>query len=56
MAYKHWKIKDLPWSELKPDQVDASLLAIIKAAALVEFNSDTYADYLCKVFNGVEAV
>ncbi|MAM35479.1 MAG: rubrerythrin family protein [Micavibrio sp.] len=56
MAYKHWKIKDLPWSELKPDQVDASLLAIIKAAALVEFNSDTYADYLCKVFKGDEAV
>ena len=56
MAYKHWKIKDLPWRELKPDQVDASLLAIIKAAALVEFNSDTYADYLCKVFKGDEAV
>jgi len=56
MAYKHWKIKDLPWTELKPDQVDESLLAIIKAAALVEFNSDTYADYLCKVFKGDEAV
>lgn len=54
MAYEHWKIEDLPWNQLKPDLVDENLLSVIKAAALVEYNSDTYADYLSRVFHDDE--
>ncbi len=47
----HWTIEDLPWDQLMPDAVDAELLKVVKAAALVEYNAEIYADYLCKVFH-----
>jgi len=47
----HWTIEDLPWDRLKPESVSPDLLKVIKAAALVEYNANAYADYLCKVFN-----
>ncbi len=50
MAYVHWKISDMPWDQLDKSKVDADLLKVIKAAALVEYAAETYADYLCKVF------
>lgn len=50
--YKHWAITDLPWDKLDPAQVSDDLLQVIKAAALVEYGADSYADYLCKVFEG----
>ena len=50
-AYKHWTIEELPWSLLDPAKVDSDLLKVIKAAALVEYGADSYADYLCRVFN-----
>lgn len=50
MAYEHWKIEDMPWDRLDPSKVDEDLLKVIKAAALVEYNAEAYADYLCKVF------
>ncbi|MBN8521715.1 MAG: ferritin-like domain-containing protein [Alphaproteobacteria bacterium] len=40
----------MPWDKLNPALVDADLLKVIKAAALVEYAAETYADYLCKVF------
>lgn len=52
MAYVHWKIDDMPWDRLDRSKVDDDLLQVIKAAALVEYNAATYADYLCKVFDG----
>lgn len=55
MAYKHWTIDELPWDKLDSAKVDDKLLSVIKAASLVEYNSDTYADYLCKVFKDDEA-
>ncbi|MFX8477729.1 hypothetical protein ABTL82_19965, partial [Acinetobacter baumannii] len=33
----HWKIADLPWDQFDPARVEPELLAIIKAAALVEY-------------------
>ena len=51
MDDKHWKIEDLPWDELKPEVVDTDLLKVVKAAALVEYNSEAYADYLCRIFH-----
>ncbi len=49
--YVHWKIADLPWDRLDPSRVTSDLLQVIKAAALVEYGADSYADYLVKVFN-----
>lgn len=51
MTYKHWTIEELPWDTLAPEKVGPDLLKVIKAAALVEYNADAYAAYLCKVFS-----
>ena len=51
MNEQHWKIEDLPWAQLNPAVVNADLLRVVKAAALVEYGANAYADYLCKVFN-----
>ena len=47
----HWRIEDLPWASLTPAAVDADLLKVVKAAALVEYNASVYADYLKKIFH-----
>jgi hypothetical protein len=49
--YKHWKIEDLSWDRLDTSKVSSDLLMVIKAAALVEYGANQYADYLCRVFN-----
>lgn len=46
----HWTLDDIPWHRFEPDRLDADLVAIVKAASLVEHNSADYADYLCNVF------
>ena len=50
MNTEHWKIADLPWDQFDSGKVDAEVLKIIKAAALVEYNAHDYASYLCNVF------
>ena len=45
-----WNISDINWAQFQAEQVDPALLAIVKAAALVELNGDDYARYLCRVF------
>lgn len=47
---RHWTLDDLPWDQFDPSKVDPEMLRIIKAAAMVEFNGGTYAEYLCNVF------
>lgn len=49
--HKHWKIQDLSWDKLDKTKVTNDLLMVIKAAALVEYGANQYADYLCRVFN-----
>lgn len=46
----HWTLDDIPWQRFDPERVDPDLMAVAKAAALVEHNSADYADYLCNVF------
>ncbi|TWB62179.1 acyl-ACP desaturase [Nitrospirillum viridazoti] len=46
----HWTVAGLPWDKLDPSKVNPDILKLIKAAALVEYNGDSYADYLCNVF------
>ena len=50
MAYRHWTLDDLPWSQFDPALVEPELLKLVKAAALVEYNANDYATYLCNVF------
>lgn len=51
MAKEHWTIEGLPWDRLDRAKVDADMLRVVKAAALVEYNAQTYADYLCRIFH-----
>mgnify|MGYP002635383972 CR=1 FL=1 len=48
---KRWTLDDIDWDRFDAAQVDPEMLRIVKAAALVEFNGGTYADYLCNVFS-----
>lgn len=52
MNAEHWKIDDLPWAKFDATLCHTEILKIIKAAALVEFGGDKYANYLCNVFEG----
>jgi hypothetical protein len=48
---KHWTLDDIDWERFDPAGVDPEMLRIVKAAAMVEFNGGSYADYLCGVFH-----
>lgn len=50
MTAAHWNIGDLPWDRFDPAKLDPEILKVIKAASLVEFGGDLYAQYLCNVF------
>ena len=47
---RHWTLDDIPWERFDPSKVDPEMLRIVKAAAMVEYNGDSYAEYLCCVF------
>lgn len=51
----HWTLSDIPWDEINREAVDSELLETIKAAALVEANSQDYVSYLHNVFEGDES-
>lgn len=46
----HWTLDDIPWAKFDAGLLDADLVAVAKAASLVERNSADYAEYLCNVF------
>ncbi|MBI3453974.1 MAG: ferritin-like domain-containing protein [Rhodospirillales bacterium] len=48
---KHWTLDDIDWSAFDPSKVDPDILAIVKAASMVERNGLDYATYLCNVFD-----
>ena len=48
---KHWRIEDVAWDQFDPGKVDADLIALVKAAAMVERNGTDYAIYLNRVFS-----
>lgn len=52
---KHWTLDDIAWDRFDPSKVDPELLKVVKAAALVEKNGDTYTAYLERVFRDDEA-
>ena len=47
---KHWRIDDVAWDKFDPAAVDATLVPLVKAAAMVERNGRDYARYLENVF------
>lgn len=47
----HWTLDDIPWPLFDRSRVDPDLLAVVKAAALVERNGGDYQAYLCGVFH-----
>jgi hypothetical protein len=46
-----WNLESIPWDSFDHSRVNPQLLAFAKGACLVEFNADTYGDYLCRVFD-----
>jgi hypothetical protein len=46
----HWTLDDIPWGRFDRGLVAPEVLALVKAAALVEFNGGDYAHHLCRVF------
>lgn len=46
-----WKLEDVSWGAFQPEAVDPTMLAAIKAAALVEYNAPDYVSYLKRVFH-----
>jgi hypothetical protein len=48
---KHWRIDDVRWDAFDRSKVDPSLVAIVKAAAMVERNGTDYGTYLNRVFH-----
>ncbi|PWS38838.1 rubrerythrin family protein [Falsiroseomonas bella] len=48
---KHWRIEQVAWNRFDPSKVDAEVIPLVKAAAMVERNGDDYALYLNSVFH-----
>ena len=48
---RHWTLADIPWQGFDPSKVDAEILKVVKAAAMVEHNGGDYGTYLCNVFH-----
>jgi rubrerythrin len=48
--HQGWTLADVRWHLFDASAVDATLLAAIKAAALVEYNAPDYVSYLKRVF------
>lgn len=49
-----WTLDQIQWDRFSPADVDPDMLKIVKAAAMVEYNSADYASYLCNIFKGDE--
>ena len=47
---KHWSLDDVAWDKFQPGSVDPDIVALVKAAAMVERNGTDYAIYLGRVF------
>jgi hypothetical protein len=45
-----WTLDDVRWDAFDPNAVDPTMLAVVKAAALVEYNAPDYVTYLKRVF------
>src|SRR5579883_933930 len=46
-----WTLDDIAWERFDATKLDPDLVAVVKAASLVEHNGADYAQYLCQVFD-----
>jgi rubrerythrin len=46
----HWTLDDIPWHNFDASKVKPEMVALAKAACMVEHNGGDYARYLCEVF------
>jgi len=51
-----WNLETIPWDSFDRSRVHPQLLAFAKGACLVEFNADSYGEYLCRVFDDDSAL
>ena len=51
--HQGWTLADVSWQLFDASAVDATMLAAIKAAALVEYNAPDYVTYLKRVFRNL---
>lgn len=49
-----WTLDDVPWSRFDAAKCEPSMIAAVKAAALVEYNAPAYVAYLARVFGGAD--
>ncbi|HEY3912711.1 MAG TPA: ferritin-like domain-containing protein [Stellaceae bacterium] len=45
-----WTLDDIPWGRFDRGKLDPQIVAVVKAASLVEMNGGAYAHHLCRVF------
>jgi len=45
-----WTFDDIPWDRFDRSRLDPDIVALVKAASLVEMNGGAYARHLCRVF------
>ena len=50
--HQGWTLEDVSWRLFDASSVDPTMLAAVKAAALVEYNAPDYVAYLKRVFRG----
>jgi hypothetical protein len=48
---KHWRIDEVGWDRFDRSRIDPEIVAIVKAAAMVERNGTDYGTYLNRVFH-----
>jgi rubrerythrin len=46
----HWSLDDIPWHSFDSSKTQPDLVALVKAASMVEYNGQDYARYLNEVF------
>ena len=54
MSKPIWSMDEISYDKIDRSKVDADLIKVVKAAALVEYNAVAYSDYLVKVFKDDE--
>ena len=45
-----WSLDEIPWDRFDAARLDPAIVAVVKAASLVEYNGAAYAEHLCRVF------
>jgi hypothetical protein len=50
-----WSLDDIQWERFDGSKAEPGMIAVVKAAAMVEYNAPAYVSYLSRVFGGAES-